>query len=301
MGISSTVYFLMVALFAPLSQVSGSNVNGNNELPFLWGTATAAYQVEGAAYEDGRGKSIWDTFSHTPGKVFNDDNGDIADDSYHKYLEDIRLMRRMGVKAHRFSISWSRIYPSGHGYINWLGVNFYNKFIDELILNGIQPMVTLYHWDLPDNLEREYEGWLGSKVISDFTAYTDFCFATFGDRVKYWITINEPWTFIYLGYVAGTFAPGRCSDRTKCMQGNSSTEGYLAAHNVLLAHASSVQLYRKKYQRIQKGVISIVLNHDFSEPLTNDPLDVAAAERKNVFSMGTIEFTLNIRPHPYVP
>ena len=171
----------------------------NKEINFLWGTATAAYQIEGAVSKDGRGPSIWDTFSDIPGKVYNNDNGDIADDSYNRFYEDIRLMKRMGMKAYRFSISWSRILPKGTGKINFLAINHYNKVIDELIRNGIEPLVTLYHWDLPEHLDEKYNGWLNKQVIADFTEYANVCFANFGDRVRYWVTINEPWTFVYLG------------------------------------------------------------------------------------------------------
>lgn len=255
-------------------------------IPFLWGTATAAYQIEGSVAVDGRTPSIWDTFSHIPGKVFNNDNGDVADDSYVRFREDIRLMKAMGVTAHRFSLSWSRIIPDDSGTVNRKAIEHYNQFIDELLRNEIQPMVTLYHWDLPDYLERKYEGWLSSEIVTDFSHYAETCFAAFGDRVKYWITINEPWTFCYLGYVAGAFAPGRCSDRSKCAVGNSATEGYLAAHNVLNAHAAAVHVYRTKFQTSQRGEIGITLNHDWNEPLTSSAIDVAAAERKNLFSMG---------------
>ena len=144
----------------------------------------------------------------------------------------------------------------------------------------------MYHWDLPENLEKTYKGWLNRKVIKDFARYAEVCFQAFGDRVKYWITINEPWTFVYLGYVQGMFAPGRCSDRKKCYEGDSATEGYIAAHNVLLAHATAVQIYRQKYQLLQHGRISITLNHDWNEPLTDSPVDIEAAERRNQFLLG---------------
>jgi beta-glucosidase/6-phospho-beta-glucosidase/beta-galactosidase len=271
---------LLLIILSVIGLIKGQDVK------FLWGTATAAYQIEGGVNQDGRGESIWDVFSHIPGKTKNGDTGDIADDSYNRMYEDIRLMKNLGILAHRFSISWTRILPTGSGKINYLGINFYNKFIDELIRNGIEPMVTIYHWDLPQALEDEYSGWLDKKIVTDFTNYADICFSYFGDRVKYWITINEPWTFCYLGYVTGLFAPGRCSDRKKCKKGDSSTEGYIAAHNVLNAHAAAVELYRLKYQNIQGGKIAITLNHDWSEPLTQSVADIDAAERKNIFSMG---------------
>lgn len=268
-----------------LSKISGNKIK-RQEKEFLWGTATAAYQIEGAVSQDKRGSSIWDSFSLIEGKIKNNDNGDIADDSYNKVVEDIELMRNMGVNSYRFSISWSRILPDGYGEINMLGVDHYNFLINELIKNNITPLVTLYHWDLPSGLEDKYEGWLSSNIEQDFVNYADICFQYFGDRVKKWLTINEPWTFSLMGYGAGSFAPGRCSDRNKCPSGNSSTEPYIAAHNTLNAHASAVMLYRRKYQRTQKGEIGIALNLDWAEPLSDAREDVLAASRKNEFSLG---------------
>lgn len=254
--------------------------------PFRWGVATAAYQIEGAVKADGRGPSIWDTFSALPGKISHGDQGTVADDSYFKYSEDIRLIRDMGLNSYRFSISWSRILPDGSkGSINFAAINHYNKLIDELIDANIEPFVTLYHWDLPQALEDRYEGWLSTEIERDFRDYADVCFANFGDRVKKWITLNEPWTYSLMGYVAGIFAPGRCSDRTKCARGNSSTEGYIVAHNSLNAHAAAVELYRTRYQQRQGGQIGIVLNHDWAEPLTASKSDQAAATRRNEFAI----------------
>jgi beta-glucosidase len=159
----------------------------------------------------------------------------------------------MGLNSYRFSISWSRILPDDTRVINQAGINHYNKLIDILILNHIKPLVSLYHWDLPQYLEDEYSGWLNSRIEVDFNQFADICFLNFGDRVKQWITINEPLTFINKGYIEGIFPPGRCSDRRKCKRGNSSTEGYLVAHNVLNSHANVVNLYKTKYQLIQQG------------------------------------------------
>ncbi|TYZ58837.1 hypothetical protein PybrP1_005137 [[Pythium] brassicae (nom. inval.)] len=182
---------------------------------FVWGTATASYQIEGATEEGGRGDSIWDAFSRTPGKVLNGHTGAVAVDHYHRYKEDVQLMKNMGLKSYRLSISWPRIIPAGVGAVNEEGVAFYNNLINELLANGIEPLVTLYHWDLPLPLLTEFDGWLGGKHIQDaFAAYARVCFARFGDRVKSWLTLNEPWCSAFLGYGIGPsadFAAGRAA------------------------------------------------------------------------------------------
>jgi beta-glucosidase len=253
---------------------------------FMWGTATASYQVEGAWQEDGRGPSIWDTFSHTPGKVKNNDNGDVADDHYHRYMEDIALMQKMGVNSFRLSLSWSRILPSGEGQVNQKGIDHYNKVINALVAAKIEPLVTLFHWDLPQALEDKYGGWLNDSLVPIFTNYADICFRAFGDRVTNWLTFNEPLSFINLGYGSGVNAPGRCSDRSKCSAGNSTTEPWIAGHVVLNAHAQAVNLYRNKYQPSQSGLISITLNSDWSEPLTSSQDDIDASQRSMDFMLG---------------
>lgn len=254
---------------------------------FLWGAASSAYQYEGAVHTDGRGPCIWDTFSALPGKIFDGETAEFADESYERYLEDIDVLKRIGLKYYRMSLAWPRIFPSGRGELNEKGIDHYNKVFDALLEAGITPIVTLYHWDLPQALEDEYLGWLSNEIENDFVAYADTCFSHFGDRVKYWSTMNEPWTFCVLGYDAGTFAPGRCSNRTICAVGDSATEPYLCAHNVLNTHSAVVQLYRKKYQKEQKGIIGIVLNQDFAEPQNeSNPADVAAAQRANEFKIG---------------
>lgn len=252
--------------------------------PFYWGAATAAYQTEGATSEDGRGKSIWDVFSSIPGKIRNGDNGDVADDSYHKFMSDIELLKDLGVNSYRFSISWSRILPSGRGEVNMVGVDHYNKILDALLLANIEPFVTLYHWDLPQDLEDEYGGLLNKQFVTDFVQYADICFKYFGGKVRHWITINEPWTVSYVAYGQGTFAPGRCSDRNRCSLGDTPTESYIAAHNLLNAHAAAAAVYKRNYQGIQNGMIGITLNQDWAEPF--DPSnfeDVSAAERRREF------------------
>jgi beta-glucosidase len=196
----------------------------------------------------------------------------------------VSLIETMGLNSYRFSISWSRILPRGTGDINQHGVQYYNNLIDKLIENGVEPIVTIYHWDLPLKLHKKYGGWISSDIIDDFTYFAKTCFKLFGDRVKYWITFNEPWTFAYLGYVTGTHAPGRCSDRSRCSEGNSSTEGYIVAHNVLLSHANVVELYRTYFQPQQSGVIGITLNHDWNIPWNiSSQDDIQAAERMNIF------------------
>lgn len=236
---------------------------------FVWGTATSAYQVEGAWNKDGRGPSTWDVFCQIPGKVFQNENGNIACDHYHKFKEDIALMKSMGVNAYRFSISWSRILPQGRGKINEKGIKFYDDLIDELLFNNITPWITLYHWDLPMALDMEKDGWLNYELTEIFAEYASLCFSRFGDRVKNWITFNEAWVVAILGYGQGVFAPGRISN----------SEPYLVGHHILIAHGKAVQIYREKYQPIQKGQIGITNNCDWREPLTQKPEDIEAAER----------------------
>jgi len=245
---------------------------------FLWGSATAAYQIEGAAHEGGRSSCIWDTFSRTPGKVKNGDTGEVACDHYHRFKEDVKMMKELGLPAYRFSISWSRLLPSGRGEPNLEGMNFYNSLIDELCANGIKPLVTLYHWDLPQCLQDEYGGWLSRRVIEDFEHYSSVCFKAFGDRVKSWITFNEPWCSTVLGYANGEMAPGR--KEAPC------TEPYLAAHHIILAHARSVHRYRSDFQATQRGQIGITLNMDWREPLTTSEADRAAAQRALDWQLG---------------
>lgn len=263
----------------PASNIADVNANNND---FLWGSATASYQVEGAFREDGRGMTVWDKFSHTPGKVTNGDNGDIADDHYHRFAEDIEMMKKMGLKSYRFSIAWSRILPSGRGEINTKGIDHYNAVIDALVEADITPFVTLFHWDTPLALETEVGGWLNPDMEEYFKAYANVCFKSFGDRVQHWLTFNEPISVARGGYMYGTNAPGRCSDRTKCTEGNSSTEPYIVSHNMLNAHAAAVELYRSNYQSKQAGVIGITLNSDFAYPLTTDSVEDQKACQRNL-------------------
>nr|XP_043635799.1 beta-glucosidase 11-like [Erigeron canadensis] len=253
---------------------------------FVFGAGTSAYQVEGAVLEDGRTYSIWDTFAHSG--FYNGANADVTCDGYHKYKEDIQLIADTGLEAFRFSISWSRLIPNGRGSINAKGLQYYNNFIDELISYGIQPHVTLHHDDLPQILEDEYGGWISKKAVKDFVAYADCCFREFGDRVLHWTTFNEVNVFTLGGYDLGFTPPGRCSPFgiLNCTRGNSTYEPYLAAHHLLLAHASTVRLYRKKYKAMQHGFVGINIFFYWFEPYTNTKEDVEATQRANDFYVG---------------
>jgi len=240
---------------------------------FAFGAATAAYQIEGAASEGGRGPSIWDAFSHEKGKTHNGDSGDVADDHYHRYPEDIELLAKAGIKHYRLSLSWSRLMPDGRT-LNEEGVAFYLSLLDLLKEKNIEPRVTLYHWDLPLALEEEYKGWLSPSVIEDFASYADACFELFGHQVKTWTTFNEPLTFVGGGYGTGVMAPGRCSDRTRCKEGDSETEPLLVAHHVLLAHAHAAQKFRA---RVSDGTIDMVNCGWMAWPLREGSVDDANA------------------------
>ncbi|CAN0898440.1 Beta-glucosidase 24 [Linum grandiflorum] len=259
-----TVLFRVDAGFVNIS-ASGTAPPFNRSIfpsDFLFGTASSAYQYEGAAAEGGKGPSIWDTFTKIPGKISDGGSGSVALDEYHRYKEDVQIMNDMSLDAFRLSISWSRILPRKvSGGVNEAGVTYYNNLINELLSNGIKPFVTLFHWNLPQALEDEYEGFLSRKIVIDFGAYADICFKLFGDRVKHWITLNEPYSFSFNGYGYGNLAPGRYSKsvNSNCTKGDSSTEPYLVSHNQLLAHASAVKVYRDKYQEKQKGIIGIAL------------------------------------------
>jgi beta-glucosidase/6-phospho-beta-glucosidase/beta-galactosidase len=201
--------------------------------------ATASYQIEGAWDEDGKGESIWDRMCHTPGMIVNDDNADSGCDHYHRYKEDVQLMAGLGVKTYRMSLSWPRMFPTGDvANPNPQGIKFYQDLIDCLVEHDIEPMVTLYHWDLPQALQDKYGGMLSPQFVPDFKAYADACFGLFGDRVKQWITFNEPSCICVLGFGLGNHAPGRAE--------NPGTEVYLTSHHLLLAHAHAYRVYEKK-------------------------------------------------------
>ncbi|XP_055962124.1 hydroxyisourate hydrolase-like isoform X3 [Mercurialis annua] len=268
--------------------VLGADSYSRQDFPpgFIFGSGTSAYQVEGAANEDGRTPGVWDTFTHQG--FVDGDTGDVAADGYHKYKEDVQLMVETGLDAYRFSISWPRLLPKGRGAVNPKGLQYYNNLINELISHGIQPHVTLFHYDHPQVLEDEYGGWLSRKIVKDFTDFADVCFREFGDRVSYWTTLNEPNVYVIGGYDTGTSPPRRCSSPfgSNCTEGNSSTEPYLAAHHILMAHGSVVRLYREKYQEKQAGFIGINLLVFGYVPLTNSTEDVVATQRAKDFFTG---------------
>ena len=217
---------------------------------FLWGAATAAYQIEGAPDADGKGPSIWDTFSHTPGKTYHGDTGDVACDSYHRYPEDIALLKRLGVGAYRLSLSWPRIQPSGRGAANVKGLDYYSRVIDALLEAGITPAVTLYHWDLPQALQDE-GGWANRDIAGWFGEFAGIAAEALGDRVGKWITLNEPWVVAHVGYRDGRHAPG-IRDAAQAVAAN---------HHLLLAHGQAVAALRAAAVR---GGIGITLNLTWS-------------------------------------
>ncbi|GMH19459.1 hypothetical protein Nepgr_021300 [Nepenthes gracilis] len=252
---------------------------------FLFGTASSAYQYEGAYRSDGKGLNNWDVFTHNSGKIRDGSNGDVATDHYHRYREDVDLMADLGVNSYRFSISWARILPRGrYGDINKAGIDFYNKLIDALLQKGIQPFVTLCHYDIPQELVDRYGGWLSPKLREDFRYYADVCFKFLGDRVKYWVTFNEPNVVAEYGYRSGQYPPSRCSGSFgNCTVGDSEKEPFVAAHNIILAHAAVVHLYKTKYQMEQGGLIGIVLHAVWFEPISQSPADTLAAQRAHSF------------------
>ena len=236
---------------------------------FLWGAATAAYQIEGAVHEDGRGPSIWDTFSHTPGKVHNGDTGDVACDHYHRWQEDVALMKRLGLQAYRFSIAWPRILPEGTGAINPRGLDFYDKLVDALLAANITPFVTLYHWDLPQALQ-DQGGWTNRETANAFAEYAGIVVHRLGDRVKHWITLNEPWVSAFMGHALGEHAPG-LQKYPAALQ---------AAHHLLLGHGLAVPRIRDAAPDSQVG---ITLNLSPAIPLSDSQEDRDAVQRFDGF------------------
>ena len=240
---------------------------------FLWGAATASYQIEGAVHEDGRGSSIWDDFANTPGKTYQGHNGEVAADHYHRIAEDTDLMAQLGLGAYRFSIAWPRILPEGRGTINSAGLDFYDRLVDALLAKGIVPFATLYHWDLPSSLERE-GGWLNRTTASAFAEYAEIVTRRLGDRVASWITLNEPWCSAYLGYGIGVHAPG-LSDRQAAID---------AAHHLLLGHGLAVPRMRAHLPSTAQVGITLVLNQIYGADERAETLrDVELA---NEFSNG---------------
>jgi beta-glucosidase len=237
---------------------------------FAWGAATASYQIEGAVAEDGRRPSIWDTFAHTPGRIQNGDTGDVADDHYHRYAEDIALLADLGATHYRFSLAWPRLQPDGRGPLNPAGVDFYSRLIDALLERGIQPWVTLYHWDLPQVLE-DAGGWPVRDTAERFAEYAALVHARFHDRFTSWTTLNEPWCSAFLGYASGHHAPGR----------QEPAAALAAAHHLLLGHGLAVQAMR---DQDASGTYGITLNLYPIDPATDSDQDRDAARRVDAVS-----------------
>jgi beta-glucosidase len=231
---------------------------------FLWGTATASYQVEGAVDEDGRGSSIWDTFSHTPGKVYRGDTGDIACDQYHRLEEDLDLMADLGMRAYRFSVAWPRIQPEGSGPANEKGLDYYRRLVDGLRSRSIEPMPTLYHWDLPQALE-DRGGWTNRETSERFAEYAGIVYGALADSVSFWITLNEPWVAAWKGHGEGVHAPGH-KDTSKALS---------ATHHLLLGHGLALELMRS----FGGNQLGITLSFSSVRPASGDLADVEAARR----------------------
>ena len=233
---------------------------------FLWGTATAAYQIEGAVHEDGRGESIWDRFSHTPGKTFQGQTGDVACDHYHRYRQDVALMRELGLRSYRFSIAWPRVMPLGTGRVNPAGLDFYESLVDELLGAGIVPMTTLYHWDLPQGLQ-DRGGWQNRDTARYFADYAGAVFQRLADRVKLWITHNEPWVSAFVGHSSGEHAPGLTDERAAVQ----------VSHHLLVSHAEALRVFDE--YRGDEGKIGITLVQFPCHPVSERAEDQEAARR----------------------
>lgn len=237
---------------------------------FLWGSATSSYQIEGAWSEDGKGESIWDRFSHTPGKIKDGSNGDFACDHYHRYRDDVALMKSLGLQVYRFSVAWPRILPNGRGTVNQKGLDFYRRLVEELLANDIIPFVTLYHWDLPQVLEDE-GGWPVRSVAEAFVEYTDVVTRALGDRVKHWITHNEPWCASFLDYQIGLHAPGRTSWY----------DGIAASHHLLLSHGWALPVIRQNSSGCEAG---ITLNFTPAYPASRSAADLDATRQSDGYA-----------------
>ena len=235
---------------------------------FLWGAATAAHQIEGAPLADGAGPSIWTRFAHTPGMTLNGDTGDVACDHYNRWKQDVALMRELGLKAYRFSVSWSRIHPEGTGRVNQAGLDFYSRLVGELLESGIEPLVTLYHWDLPAALD-DRGGWLNRDSAQWFADYGTTLYRALDGRVKKWATLNEPWVVTDGGYLHGALAPGH----------RSRYEAPIAAHNLMRAHGAAVQAYRAE----ARHEIGLVVNIEPKYPASDSPEDAAAVRRAHAY------------------
>jgi len=237
---------------------------------FLWGAATSAYQIEGSPLADGAGISVWHRFAHTPGNTKDGATGDVACDHYRRAAEDVAIMRELGLMAYRFSLAWARILPEGRGRVNPAGIGFYDRLVDRLLDAGIEPVVTLYHWDMPAALD-DRGGWLNPDSAAWFAEYAGTSFAALGDRVRWWATLNEPWVVMDAGYLFGVNAPGH----------RNRYEAPIVSHHQLLAHAEAVRLYRSLSA---SGRIGIVVNLEPKDPATSTDQDRAAAARDDVYN-----------------
>lgn len=235
---------------------------------FLWGSATSAYQVEGSPLADGAGPSIWHRFAHTPEMTHEGDTGDVACDHYRRYRDDVALMRALGLKAYRFSVAWARVLPQGRGPVNQAGLDFYERLVDELLKAGIEPMVTLYHWDLPAALD-DRGGWLNADVASWFAEYADLMYRRLDGRVKLWATLNEPWVVMDGGYLHGTLAPGH----------RNRFEAPIATHQLMRAHAMAVRAYRA----VGKHKIGLVVNLEPKYAASQSKDDLEATRRADAY------------------
>ncbi len=251
----------------PAAEVTQAGDAGHFPQGFLWGSATASYQVEGAVHEGGRGPSIWDTFSHTPGKTHNGDTGDVADDYFHLYKQDVQLMKELGLKCCRFSIAWSRIFPTGTGSANAAGLDFYERMIDALLGAGIEPFCTLYHWDLPQALQNK-GGWENRDTAKAFADYAGYTAGKLSDRVSHFMTMNEIRTFVELGYGNGTHAPGLIVGEKRLAQLN---------HYAVLGHGMAVQAIRAKAKAGTK--VGLADNVTPTCPVIAIPEHIEAAKR----------------------
>ncbi len=257
---------------------------------FVWGSATSSYQIEGAPSEDGKGRSIWDDFSHTPGKIKDNSNADVSVDHYHRYPEDIALMKSLGLRAYRFSTSWPRILPDGTGRIERRGIDFYSRLVDALLEAGIDPYLTLYHWDLPSALQA-HGGWANRDIAGWFADYAAVMVRALGDRVKNWITLNEPWCISFLSHEHGEHAPG-LRDRGLAIR---------SAHNVNLAHGMGIQAIRASTPDPAGTRAGTTLNFQPVMPLTSDPADVRATAMAHTYDQFMGWFARPILTGAYEP
>ncbi|BAF15218.2 Os04g0513700 [Oryza sativa Japonica Group] len=291
MAVAAATRIAVVVVAALAALAPGARGLRRDDFPvgFLFGAATSAYQLFRFV---------------TAGRISDRRNGDVADDHYHRYTEDVEILHNLGVNSYRFSISWARILPRGRfGGVNSAGIAFYNRLIDALLQKGnpsdrsdsdiyrsyswsIQPFVTLNHFDIPQELEIRYGGWLGAGIREEFGYYSDVCFKAFGDRVRFWTTFNEPNLITKFQFMLGAYPPNRCSPPFgSCNSGDSRREPYTAAHNILLSHAAAVHNYKTNYQAKQGGSIGIVVAMKWYEPLTNSTEDVRAARRALAFEV----------------